>query len=71
LNNCISIIKNKKLNTMTNQVTINGKIKVIKDYEVINLGSRKNPEMIVFSVKDDKGKVYLTSKHKVEFITNY
>ena len=56
---------------MTNQVTINGKVKTIKTYEVINLGSRKNPEMVVFSVKDDKGKVWLTSKHKVEFITNY
>jgi hypothetical protein len=56
---------------MTQKATINGKVKTIKDYEVVNLGSRKNPQIVVFSVKDDKGKVWLTSKHKVEFITNY
>jgi hypothetical protein len=56
---------------MTQKATINGKVKTIKDYEVINLGSRKNPEIIVLSVTDEKGKVWLTSKHKVEFVTNY
>ena len=56
---------------MEQKATINGKIKVIRDYEVINLGSRKNPEIIVLSVTDNTGKVWLTSKHKVEFITNY
>ena len=35
---------------MTQKATINGKVKTIKDYEVINLGSRKNPEIIVLSV---------------------